>query len=207
MSRKKIDRIGNRYGLLTVVAEASNLSTSTAWRCRCDCGEEVVVRTGNLTTGTTRSCGCQHPQVPDLTGQKFGRLTVVERTVGKPRKWRCLCECGAEVLTTTSRLRAGVTQSCGCLVSDLRHRSGELHPGWKTEVRYAAAHIRVQRAKGKASEHPCVDCGGPAEDWSYEGGDPEERVELMKGSPITFSLNIDFYNPRCRVCHIAKDQG
>lgn len=53
----------------------------------------------------------------DLTGQKFGRLTVIERTenIGIQVCWKCQCDCGNETKTTTFRLRHGITQSCGCL--------------------------------------------------------------------------------------------
>jgi hypothetical protein len=56
----------------------------------------------------------------DLTGQKFGRLTVLydaARALNKARMimWRCLCDCGVETLVTTGELRSGGTKSCGCL--------------------------------------------------------------------------------------------
>lgn len=56
----------------------------------------------------------------DLTGQRFGHLTVVE-FVGRRRHpgggvssmWKCQCECGNECIVSNSGLRSG-TQSCGC---------------------------------------------------------------------------------------------
>lgn len=62
----------------------------------------------------------------DLTGQRFGRLTVLERAENctngpKPRtRWRCRCDCGKEVVVLVGSLRSGSTQSCGCL-----HRENE----------------------------------------------------------------------------------
>lgn len=54
----------------------------------------------------------------DLTGQKFGRLTVMERS-GKNKfnyaTWRCKCECGKEIVVPGNALRNGNTKSCGCL--------------------------------------------------------------------------------------------
>lgn len=57
---------------------------------------------------------------PDLTGQQFGRLTVIEfeGLRGMNRAWRCICECGTEATAITSRLTGGRTRSCGCLVSE-----------------------------------------------------------------------------------------
>lgn len=54
----------------------------------------------------------------DLTGQKFGRLTVIEeagRSNQKTVKWRCKCECGNETIVYSNNLRKGNTKSCGCL--------------------------------------------------------------------------------------------
>ena len=53
----------------------------------------------------------------DLTGQKFGRLTVLERAEkrGNHYYWKCLCSCGAEKIVQGCSLRNGAILSCGCL--------------------------------------------------------------------------------------------
>ena len=59
----------------------------------------------------------------DLTGQRFGRLVVVERAgryVSPNRKqthstWLCKCDCGNSTIVRANQLRSGGTQSCGCL--------------------------------------------------------------------------------------------
>ena len=57
----------------------------------------------------------------DLTGQKFGRLTVIERAENKERGrgkqacWLCACECGSTKVISGYNLRSGRTKSCGCL--------------------------------------------------------------------------------------------
>lgn len=52
----------------------------------------------------------------DLTGQRFGRLTVIERagTQCGHVMWRCVCDCGNQVLSPSGDLRKGKTKSCGC---------------------------------------------------------------------------------------------
>lgn len=52
----------------------------------------------------------------DLTGQKYGRLTVLNRakSVNKHTFWKCVCECGNNVVVDSYNLRNGHTQSCGC---------------------------------------------------------------------------------------------
>lgn len=57
----------------------------------------------------------------DLTGQKFGRLTVISKAENPSEahiKWLCKCECGNFITTRGTSLRSGITKSCGCLVSD-----------------------------------------------------------------------------------------
>lgn len=58
----------------------------------------------------------------DLSGQSFGRLTVVCRaeTPSHVRQkhrahWTCRCTCGAETVVAGKSLRSGGAQSCGCL--------------------------------------------------------------------------------------------
>ena len=55
----------------------------------------------------------------DLTGQRFGKLTVIEFAGHAPNRktlWKCKCDCGNETLVKTNALRSGATKSCGCLV-------------------------------------------------------------------------------------------
>lgn len=56
---KAINLTGKRFGRLTVVSEAGfeNGSHKT-WLCKCDCGNDKVVRGSTLTYGTVLACGC-----------------------------------------------------------------------------------------------------------------------------------------------------
>lgn len=53
----------------------------------------------------------------DLTGQRFGQLTVLgpADNMGKRTAWLCRCDCGKECVVKTQRLRAGRAVSCGCV--------------------------------------------------------------------------------------------
>lgn len=56
----------------------------------------------------------------DLTGRRFGKLTVIEFTGTRTRRryklWRCRCDCGEIALVDTTSLVSGNTKSCGCLI-------------------------------------------------------------------------------------------
>lgn len=55
--------------------------------------------------------------VKNEIGNKYGRLTVIERAVHQSKEayWRCVCECGNETSVRGTHLRSGDVLSCGCL--------------------------------------------------------------------------------------------
>lgn len=57
----------------------------------------------------------------DLTGQRFGRLVVIDRATELPGVWwNCKCDCGNVAKIRSSQLRYGFTGSCGCLRDEMR---------------------------------------------------------------------------------------
>ena len=131
---KVISLVGNRYGALTVLSRAPKpenaKSTSAFWLCKCDCGNEKIISGNVLKQGKARSCGCLTSKLlteshsEDLTGKKFGRLTVLSRAkrpeglVSSGVYWLCRCECGNEKIIMGKSLKNGKTQSCGCYRHD-----------------------------------------------------------------------------------------
>lgn len=78
----------------------------------------------------------------DLTGQKFGRLTVLGRCQdhilpcgAKLTKWSCICDCGNSVDVIGSSLKRGATQSCGCL-------KNETKPNYKHGMSHTLIHTK-----------------------------------------------------------------
>lgn len=56
---KLIDMEGRRFSRLTVISlDHVHRTQGAHWLCKCDCGTELVVSRGNLSTGNSRSCGC-----------------------------------------------------------------------------------------------------------------------------------------------------
>lgn len=108
--REYPDLAGQKFGMLTVLSQASSTEAGQRrWLCQCDCGTQRIVLGHNLKRGTTVSCGCKKSR--DLTGQRIGRLTVLERsdrytTRGsrKIRLWKCICDCGAITYKATDTL-------------------------------------------------------------------------------------------------------
>lgn len=69
----------------------------------------------------------------DLTGQKFGKLTVIElhhkRKIKNSTRvyWLCKCDCGGETITRTDNLTSGATTSCGCVHLNILRTIGIKH--------------------------------------------------------------------------------
>ena len=119
------DIAGQKFGRLIVVSLDGMRKNKSYWLCHCECGTQKVIGGQELRRKQTSSCGCLQRELIsrrtliDLTGQKFGRLTVVslspERTKGNNARWMCLCECGVQKVVGANGLKTGQTQSCGCL--------------------------------------------------------------------------------------------
>ena len=112
----------------------------------------------------------------DLTGQRFGRLTVICRgedyisptftdgTDERPKKtkrWRCLCDCGTYVDVSTHSLTSGSTKSCGCYhreVAAERMRNREIrntfrpNSGWKKKKKRKKKEVKKPDGHGEQTE-------------------------------------------------------
>ena len=146
---RSLDLAGQKYGKLTVLNKTDKRKgTSVVWLCHCDCGNECEVTSYNLRTGQTKSCGClvkESKKIVDLTGKRFGKLTVIEKTKSKYNKvtWKCKCDCGNITEVISDALKSGNTKSCGCLqTEDLSgQRFGRLVVLRKTEKRTKGGNI------------------------------------------------------------------
>lgn len=166
---KRQDLINKRFGRLVVAEKLPEKEDRYAtWRCKCDCGGEIIVNTKRLQRGTITNCGCIpktnacHGTIAeDLTGRRFGKLVVLNREESKKgrTKWLCQCDCGNTCIVSAHELKAGKTRSCGC------HRTYSLQQR-KTDVqgmrfgRLTALYATENRDyKGSVVWHCRCDCG------------------------------------------------
>ena len=126
----KINEIGNKYGKLTVIdSSTERFRIRICWKCKCDCGNEIIVIGTDLRTGRKTNCGCvPHYNFKDETGNKYGRLTVIKQSNKKSSSsrgiyWICQCDCGNVIEVIGRDLRNGKTKSCGCYNQDIRGQS------------------------------------------------------------------------------------
>lgn len=83
----------------------------------------------------------------DLTGQKFGKLTVLKKcgnTKEGKTVWLCKCECGNETKVIGRDLRNGHTQSCGCLHKEVMRKKQYKHGLAKTRINNIYHNIKAR---------------------------------------------------------------
>jgi len=95
----------------------------------------------------------------DLTGKKFGRLTVL-RFNGKNQRgdlrWLCQCECGNQKSIVGGNLNNNTIRSCGCLRTEINKRRGPQCHNWKGgRTIDDNGYVRIY-----CREHPNVDSKG-----------------------------------------------
>lgn len=98
----------------------------------------------------------------NLTGHRFGRLTVIEegpRYASNNRiRWRCRCDCGNELNVAVPHLRSGHTSSCGCAITDMLQIRNTTHGQAKTALYRIWCRMRQRCRDPKVKE------------WKHYGG-------------------------------------
>jgi hypothetical protein len=141
----------------------------------------------------------------DLTGQIFGRLTVIEYAEGKEKdaRWICKCECGKVKIVRSSCLRYGQAKSCGCIEAENKKQRATIH-GMAYRYRkshYERLYVIWLNMKQRCRNPKCVsykNYGGrgisvckdwfefiPFRDWALENGYRDDlsidRIDNDKG--------------------------
>lgn len=159
--------VGQTFGRLTVIERVENNKAGrVCWKCRCTCGNEVIVTGHDLKNGDTKSCSCLNKEkisersLKNLVGMTFGRLTVIERAGSDKHKnalWRCRCTCGNEIFVVSQKLLSGHTQSCNCLNREINSKRLTKHGKSSTKIYRTWCGIK-NRCFDSTCEH--YDCYG-----------------------------------------------
>lgn len=155
----------------------------------------------------------------DITGQKFGRLTVLSEA-GKNKHnqalWFCRCACGTEKIVSGNNLSLGNTKSCGCLNKEInskplskktrkkmsKAKEGKNNPAWKNGITPECKLIRKspeyklwRTSVFKRDIYTCQICGDD------KGGNLQAH-HLFPFSKYKI-LWFEVYNGQtlCRKCH------
>lgn len=92
----------------------------------------------------------------DITGQTFGRLTVIKRIPSTYQndstKWECQCICGNKKIIVGSKLRRGHTTSCGCFRDEMRSKNATTH-GMSFSTEYESWNAMMSRCYYSKSQN------------------------------------------------------
>lgn len=130
------DYSGKKVGRVNVISLHSMQSGGTKWNCQCDCTEKFICWNASFKRGSRfecKKCTNERKRGIDLTGRKYGRWTVLNRTLDAHNKtvWHCRCDCGNEGYIATCVLgKKGKSESCGCLgrKRKSKHANPTLYP-------------------------------------------------------------------------------
>lgn len=82
-----IDLTGQRFSRLDVICRVPSNGRRTMWKCKCDCGKEIITRGENLKSGNTKSCGCLKADNHIKTANGLGKTRLA--SIFNSMKQRC----------------------------------------------------------------------------------------------------------------------
>lgn len=80
--------IGQRFGMLTVIGFVHK-NRAWHWKCKCDCGKDIVTIAGNVKQGLSKSCGCMGAQMASSRLKRHGMSGSRLNGIYKNMKRRC----------------------------------------------------------------------------------------------------------------------
>lgn len=93
----------------------------------------------------------------DLTGKRFGRLTVMGQAAPSPSgkvRWRCLCDCGNYVDVFWCNLGRGNTQSCGCYHREFATKTKTVHGQRRSKLYGVWCSMKARCANPNQKSYP-----------------------------------------------------
>jgi len=137
------------------------------------------------------------PRKPeDLTGQRFGALTVVSFYASSPPRWDCECDCGNWTEVRADNLKAGKTTSCGCRKRGFTRVERSI----KRLDYYPGIMVLIVRDLGPSAARQCVRCGHRASQWLSDGSCNDRRRTLIDRTVYDWCKHPEHYVPTCHRC-------
>lgn len=182
--------VGKIFGRLKVISfdgarpRGNEKCQRSYWLCQCECGTQKIICGVDLTSGSTKSCGCQKLErarqmgreyggkrpIANLSGKRFGRLVVLSFS-NLPNcrpHWLCQCDCGKQAVVSGLNLKSAHTRSCGCLHAENAIRQGLARRGLPSPNRtHGKSHTAIYRTWSSMIQR-CENPNNPG--WPAYGG-------------------------------------
>lgn len=163
------------------------------------------------------------PNKIDLTGQRFGRLTVVKES-GKVKNgsilWECICDCEKVKVISSNSLRTGNTSSCGCSLAEKNSARftamnlsrtkdssplTKLYGRYKSGAKFRKIHFELSLEQfNTLVTSNCHYCGRePLQIVTSKGGIPMRYNGIDRKNPSTGYTNNNVL-PCCSICNYMK---
>lgn len=86
--RFRLNLVNQRFGRLVVSKFHSKRQRASYWECLCDCGTTVIVRSGELRRGKSKSCGCYRRDLRIANNTTHGKYHTPEHLLWRAAKMR-----------------------------------------------------------------------------------------------------------------------
>ena len=172
--KNKIEvKAGDRFGKLTIINEDSTRYNRRAFKCKCDCGNEIIVKLCSLRGGLTKSCGCLR------TNKK-----IYNEDKTKKKCWKCGKLLNLDEFYKNISKSDGLTSECKSCCNKLStEKYHKLYNDKDFDVLFRYSHYKSD-AKRRDKEFilsidefdnitskPCYICGKYTNGSSYSGID------------------------------------
>ena len=154
----------------------------------------------------------QRKDLIDMTGKKFGRLTVLSYCTNKKRRsgiWNCKCDCGKLCTARGAHLRLGTRKSCGCIQYDNLEQSGINFLILSYRNKASSRKIKFLLSMEEFAKLVKGNC-------FYCGREPFQKIHLQKSKKISIiytgidrkDTNGDYTIENCvsccKICNVMK---
>ncbi len=214
---KYLNLINKKVGKLTILSKSDETDKrrNIKFNCLCECGIKTVVFGSNLKRRHTLSCGkCVQKgnESIDMIGMKFGKLTVISKSVKRNKRgitfWNCLCSCGNNKEICRSELKNKITNSCGCLKIEYQNDSRNLDSAFQRLLRtYKKGALNrkyifdlEESDFRKLTSSDCRYCGSEPKQIVYAGRKKDEKYCYKYNGIDRINNDIGYHIDNCIPC-------
>lgn len=198
-----IDLTGKRFGRLEVMEFAYIRKHISYWLCKCDCGNETTICTGNLKAGKSKSCGCLKKEIASeiRSGAKHSEKSKLK--MSESRKGKCTGKDHhyyGKHLSEEHRRKLSEAKKGKYLGKDSPHWKSNLTDEDRIKGRLIHGYKEWVQAVLKQDNYTCQVCGNKksgnlvAHHLESYNSNPKLRTTLSNGTTVCEKHHKDFHH-------------